>query len=167
LGVTLADVHKAAKEALEQTQQTNIHYKEDKYREPYQFTIGQLILIWNPYVPKGQTAKLSRAWFGPVRIIDILDHGCVQIAKPGGKLRRIPILHPGYCKPFIHAHTPDLQMMDGNDICEEIAQWEVDLSKPPPEQPVELAEGLGPTQRPTFPYMLRLREKGQVVRLIE
>jgi hypothetical protein len=167
IGVTLVDVHRAAKEALEQKQQLNIYFKQDKYREPYQFEIGQLILIWNPYVPKGQTAKLKCSWFGPVRIINILDHGSIQIAKPGGKLKRIPIIHPGYCKPFRGSHTPDLQTADGVDIGEEIAQWEVDMSKPPPDHPIAMRE-TGEIENTLFQrYNLRPRQKGQVVAAIE
>uniref|UniRef100_A0A1I8INJ4 Fibrinogen C-terminal domain-containing protein n=1 Tax=Macrostomum lignano TaxID=282301 RepID=A0A1I8INJ4_9PLAT len=74
------------------------HYDKRQHFTPFQ--VGQLVMLSNPAVRKGEFKALRRRWLGPYRVLEKLGLVTYRISKPAGR-RRSSVVHHDRLKAFV------------------------------------------------------------------
>ncbi len=99
------------------------HYDRNVHGQP--FSVGDLVWLLSPAVPRGQNRKLYHPWSGPYRVVDKLSESDYHIKKLTG-CKKIQVVHYDRLKP-----------------CDPDTRWD-DLHLPDPAPPNPTAAGTPP-----------------------
>uniref|UniRef100_A0A1I8HWL5 Integrase_H2C2 domain-containing protein n=1 Tax=Macrostomum lignano TaxID=282301 RepID=A0A1I8HWL5_9PLAT len=99
---TLADA-RTGLQLVRQRLQSTQRSRKQQYDKRQHFTpiqVGQLVMLSNPAVLKGQSKALRRRWLGPYRVLERLGPVTYRISKPAGR-RRSTVVHHDRLKLFV------------------------------------------------------------------
>ena len=126
---SLEKAYSTARERLQtaaQRQKTN--YDKCIHGEP--FTVGDLVYLHNPVVPKGKCRKLHCPWTGPFSVIKRISDNVYHIQDTNNKRKR-QVIHFDRLKPYHHStRIPERNMVPRNNSRK--CKNSIDSTRPPP-----------------------------------
>ena len=104
---------KIAKDSVETAQDKHKQQHDKRSKDP-EFRLGQRVLVYNPKIPKGKSAKLHLKWTGPYYITDFEPNHTFGLHNSKTHKKLTSLIHANRLKPY---EDPDDRDEDFPNTC--------------------------------------------------